>query len=119
MSEYFLIFFKGLGISFLRHIERCRCLLYVIDMSSSDGDEQLEALAFELEQFSPGLSKRPHGIIANKMDLDESVEHFKNFERWLKAQKRNLAYLFPISAKENINLKPLLHFIKRMSEKDP
>ena len=93
-------------------------MLYVIDMSSSDGDEQIEALAFELEQFSPGLSKRPHGIIANKMDLDESVEHFKKFEDWLKAQKRDLSYLFPISAKENINVRPLLHFIKKMSDRD-
>ena len=45
---------QGLGISFLRHIERCDCLLYVIDLSQCDPEEQFEILKYELEQYSPG-----------------------------------------------------------------
>ncbi|CAB1329365.1 unnamed protein product, partial [Coregonus sp. 'balchen'] len=60
---------RGLGISFLRHIERCRFLLFVLDLSSPEPWTQLQHLRFELDQYEPGLSHRPHAIVANKMDL--------------------------------------------------
>ena len=50
--------FQGLGISFLRHIERCRCLLYVIDMSMPQPEGQIQCLIHELEQYKPGLSQK-------------------------------------------------------------
>lgn len=49
---------KGLGISFLKHIEKCTSLLYVLDMSQPDPYQQLEKLRYELEQYKTHLSKR-------------------------------------------------------------
>ncbi|XP_046896912.1 mitochondrial ribosome-associated GTPase 2 isoform X1 [Hypomesus transpacificus] len=60
---------RGLGISFLRHIERCRFLLFVLDLASPEPWTQLHQLRYELNQYEPGLSNRPHAIVANKMDL--------------------------------------------------
>lgn len=63
---------RGLGLSFLRHIERCRFLLFVLDMSSPDPWVQLEHLRYELDRYEPDLSQRPRAIVANKMDLPDS-----------------------------------------------
>merc|ERR1712029_974290 len=66
---------KGLGIEFLRHIERCACLLYVIDMSQQDPFHQFETLKFELGQYREDLPNRSHTIVANKMDEDQSRDN--------------------------------------------
>lgn len=63
---------RGLGMAFLRHIERCRFLLYVVDLSVSQPWMQLQDLKYELEQYKKGLSERPSVVIANKIDLTES-----------------------------------------------
>ena len=78
---------KGLGISFLRHIERCVCLIYVIDLGQPDPVEQFETLRFELEQYSAGLSQRPHAVIANKIDLPGAID---SVERLREYAKRNV-----------------------------
>ena len=62
---------RGLGHNFLRHIERCETLLYVVDLSSADGVapwRALEILERELEAYLPGLSKRTSVVIGTKMD---------------------------------------------------
>ncbi|XP_031570357.1 mitochondrial ribosome-associated GTPase 2-like isoform X2 [Actinia tenebrosa] len=66
---------KGLGHSFLRHIERCRCLLYVLDISQNDPLKQFSSLQQELELYKEGLSRRPAAVVANKID---TVENFKS-----------------------------------------
>ncbi|NXD63660.1 MTG2 GTPase, partial [Eolophus roseicapillus] len=63
---------RGLGMAFLRHIERCRFLLYVVDLSVSQPWIQLEDLKYELEQYQKGLSERPCVVIGNKIDLAQS-----------------------------------------------
>lgn len=63
---------RGLGISFLRHIERCRFLLFVLDLSAPEPWTQLQHLCYELDQYEPSLSQRPQAIVANKMDLPEA-----------------------------------------------
>ncbi|KFV72880.1 Mitochondrial ribosome-associated GTPase 2, partial [Struthio camelus australis] len=63
---------RGLGMAFLRHIERCRFLLYVVDLSVSQPWIQLQDLKHELEQYKKGLSKRPCVVIGNKIDLAQS-----------------------------------------------
>ncbi|XP_045689301.1 mitochondrial ribosome-associated GTPase 2 [Phyllostomus hastatus] len=63
---------RGLGLAFLRHIERCGFLLFVLDLAAPEPGAQLEALKFELEQYQPGLSRRPHAVVANKVDLPEA-----------------------------------------------
>jgi len=73
---------KGLGIRFLRHIERTRVLIHVIDMAALDGRDPLvmyEMLNQELEAYSPTLRSRPQLIAANKMDVPQSKEHLARF----------------------------------------
>lgn len=73
----------GLGHSFLRHIERTRLLLFVIDVTSEDGEgrvdmvragEQLLALRRELELYAPGLGRRSSIIVANKLDAVQPLD---------------------------------------------
>ena len=74
----------GLGHEFLRHITRCRILLFVVDVAGSEGRnpiEDLRNLRRELDLYDPGLSKRPWYIIANKIDLpgaSENLEALRN-----------------------------------------
>ncbi|NWR28385.1 MTG2 GTPase, partial [Tachuris rubrigastra] len=63
---------RGLGVTFLKHIERCRFLLYVVDLSVPQPWIQLQDLKYELEQYDRGLSERPCVVIGNKIDLAES-----------------------------------------------
>lgn len=68
----------GLGHDFLRHITRCRYLLFVVDVAGSEGRhpiEDLQSLRREIDLYDPRLSKRPWCILANKIDLPQSEEH--------------------------------------------
>ena len=74
----------GLGHEFLRHVERCRLLLHIIDASGSEGrdpKEDFEIINRELEKFDPELAKRPQIIAANKTDLtdEETVEELRAY----------------------------------------
>ncbi len=60
----------GLGLRFLRHVERTRVLAYVVDGSAADPWTDLAAVRAEVEAFSPGLAARPHLVAVNKVDLD-------------------------------------------------
>ncbi len=74
----------GLGHEFLRHIERTKVLLYVIDISGFEGRNPCDdfiSLQNELELYMKGLSKRPFLIVANKMDIPESKKNLKIFRK--------------------------------------
>ena len=61
----------GLGHAFLRHVDRCRLLLHVVDVSASDGRDpisDIEKIDTELKRYSPELSERPQIVVANKID---------------------------------------------------
>lgn len=60
----------GLGLRFLRHVERTRVLVYVLDGSAPDPWADLETVRQEVEQFSPGLALRPYVVAINKLDLE-------------------------------------------------
>ncbi len=60
---------QGLGLSFLRHIERVRVILYLIDPSTEDPAFNLELLRSELREYNPGLSEKPYYIVLTKSDL--------------------------------------------------
>jgi GTP-binding protein len=65
---------KGLGHEFLRHIERCSLLLFVLDMAGSEGRDPIEdfrTLRRELKLYDPRLAARPFGVVANKIDLPD------------------------------------------------
>jgi GTPase len=70
----------GLGHDFLRHITRCRLLLFVLDIAGSEGHhpiEDLQNLRREIDLYDPRLSQRPWHIIANKMDLPGAEENLE------------------------------------------
>ena len=98
----------GLGFSFLRHIQRCACLMYVLDLAVKDPFEQLDDLMFELNQYEENLAHRPHAIVANKIDLPGTVEKLKELQG-----KINLP-VFPISAKKLLGTKELVSHIRHL-----
>jgi len=63
---------RGLGLKFLRHIERCAALLYLVDLSQGDGEAAVKLLESELSTYSPALAGRPRVIVGTKRDLAES-----------------------------------------------
>ena len=73
---------RGLGHEFLRHITRCRVLLFVIDMAGSEGRDpisDLEILRREIKEYDDELARFPWKIIANKMDLEGAAENLEIF----------------------------------------
>ena len=73
----------GLGLDFLRHIERTRIIAHVLDASGTEGRDPVEdydTIEKELEQYHPKLKEKPHVLIANKTDLPSSEEHLKSIE---------------------------------------
>jgi GTP-binding protein len=74
----------GLGHDFLRHITRCRILLFVIDIAGSEGRhpiEDLQNLRREIDLYDPRLSGRPWYVVANKMDLPNAAENLRALEQ--------------------------------------
>ncbi len=62
----------GLGIQFLKHLQRCRVLLHLVDVMPSDGTDPIEnalTIIDELDKYSPGLAKKPRWLVFNKIDL--------------------------------------------------
>lgn len=75
---------RGLGHRFLRHIERCALLLFLIDMGGVDGRDPRDdyaVLLHELELYDPALLKKPRLVAANKMDLEPSKANLTKFKR--------------------------------------
>ena len=97
----------GLGFQFLKHIERTRVIVHVIDMSGIEGRdpiEDYEKINHELETYNPKLMLRPQVVVANKMDLPSSQENLVKF----KERYPNLNVV-PISAYTKDNLDALLY----------
>ena len=87
----------GLGHEFLRHVERCRLIIHVVDASGMEGRdpiEDYETIQTELERFSEDLAKRPQLLAANKCDLatPEQIDRLKAY-----AAEKGIPF-FPISA---------------------
>jgi len=79
----------GLGHAFLRHVDRCRLLLHVVDISREEGRDpvlDIEKINAELAKYSPALASRPQIIVANKSDmvLLEYEDYVKDFEKYVK-----------------------------------
>ena len=74
----------GLGHDFLRHVERCRLILHVVDISAADGRDPIDdykQINYELEKFNPELAKRPQIVALNKADssIEEMIDEFNEF----------------------------------------
>ena len=104
----------GLGTQFLRHIERTRVILHVIDMSASEGRDPYEdylQINKELETYNLRLMERPQIIVANKMDMPGAEENLKEFKEKLAAnydEFDELPQIFPISSLAHQGLENLL-----------
>ncbi|WP_438477937.1 GTPase ObgE [Streptococcus pluranimalium] len=104
----------GLGTQFLRHIERTRVILHIIDMSASEGRDPFEdykTINNELESYNLRLMERPQIIVANKMDMPESEENLKIFKEQLAKdydEFDELPMIFPISSIAHQGLENLL-----------
>ena len=108
----------GLGHQFLRHIERCRMLVHIVDISGSDGRDPYEDFKIinnELEKFNPELAKRPMIVAGNKCDMatDEQIADYKKF---INDQGYDF---FPIMAAIRYDVDPLLKKIQEMLSKLP
>lgn len=99
---------RGLGISFLRHIERCRFLLFVLDLSNPNPWTQLQDLHYELDQYEPGLSQRPQAIIANKIDLPEAQDKLESLK------SRVTQRVIPVSALTGQNTEELILHLREL-----
>ncbi|MCE5278949.1 MAG: 50S ribosome-binding GTPase, partial [Planctomycetaceae bacterium] len=73
----------GLGDAFLRHVERTRLLVHVVDISPLEGDpvKAYKTIRKELAKYSPALAQRPEIVVANKMDLTDSDKHLAKFRK--------------------------------------
>ncbi|HIR48077.1 MAG TPA: GTPase ObgE [Candidatus Caccousia avicola] len=108
----------GLGHQFLRHVDRCRLLLHVVDVSGSEGrdpKEDFRIINEELKKFNPELAERPMLVAGNKCDLtdDETVEEF----RWF-VEEQGYEF-FPIMAAIAYEVQPLLNRISELLTKLP
>jgi len=95
----------GLGFDFLRHIQRTRLLIHVLDGLSEDPLEDYHTINAELELFDDLLGKRPQIVVLNKMDLPDVAEKYEA----LRLEFKNLGVeLMPVSAVSQYNLKELM-----------
>ncbi|MCG8431463.1 MAG: GTPase ObgE [Candidatus Omnitrophica bacterium] len=101
---------KGLGDRFLRHVERTRLLVHVIDMSGQEGRDPLSdyrAVNKELRGYSSQVARKPQVIVANKMDQAASRA---NLERFRKKVRRKV---YPLSALKNEGLEEFVEALRR------
>jgi len=106
---------QGLGDRFLRHIERTRLILYVLDAAACDGTEParaFELLRSELRAYSPALAERPFAVAANKVDLPPAQTSLEPLKDSLACQ------LWPISALQRKGLRSLLEALWKMLQDD-
>ena len=109
---------KGLGHQFLRHIERCRVIVHVIDMGGSEGRDPYEdylAINKELGEYKYRLLERPQIIVANKMDEPEAEENLKRF----KEQLGEDVPVFPVIALIQEGVDMVLYAIADLLDRTP
>ena len=104
----------GLGLQFLRHIERTRLLLHVIDVSGSEGRNPVQdfnTINEELKKYSEKLSKRKQIIVANKIDILQDEKLYKELE---KTAKEHNMEIFKISAATGDGISDLLKHVSEV-----
>jgi GTP-binding protein len=101
---------QGLGLSFLKHIERVRGIIYLLDGSNLDIAQNMELLQQELKSYDPILLEKPHIIVLNKIDVWEGED---SFTKEMLAEYSSLGEIIPISASQEINLDLLLDRIDK------
>lgn len=108
----------GLGHQFLRHIERTRVIVHVIDMAATEGRDPYEdylTINRELQEYNLRLTERPQIIVANKMDMPDAAENLEQFKEKLEEDYP----IFPISAITRQGLRELLFAVADKLEETP
>ncbi|KAB7708630.1 GTPase ObgE [Bacillus aerolatus] len=108
----------GLGHQFLRHIERTRVIVHVIDMSGMEGRDPYDdyvTINKELKEYNLRLTERPQIIVANKMDMPDSEENLAKFKEKINGETP----IFPISAITREGLKELLFAVADKVDETP
>ena len=103
---------KGLGISFLKHIERTSLIVYVVDISGFEGRDPLEdflILRNELKAYKEEMLNKPFLVVLNKIDIEGAQEHIDRFEKEIDIDP---SLVFAISAKDKDGLSELLSALK-------
>lgn len=106
---------RGLGDRFLKHVERTKILIHLIDMAGADGRnpcEDYRVINRELEAFSGELAQKKQILVANKMDLPQAADNLKTFKKRFKRK------IFQISALESRGLEGLLEEIEKNLTQD-
>lgn len=104
---------KGLGIAFLKHIERSSALVYIIDISGIEGRDPFEdflVLQNELKAYNPEMLNKPFLIALNKTDAETAPLHIEDF------RSRTSIPVFEISALNNLGLAPLLSAMRSLAQ---
>lgn len=109
----------GLGLKFLRHIERTRLLLHVIDVSGSENRipvEDFKTINEELRKYSEKLASRKQIIVANKIDSMQNEDLYKDLEKLAKKEKIEI---FKVSAATGEGLKELFNYVSKVIKELP
>lgn len=109
---------KGLGLAFLRHIERSNTLVFLIDVSGDERDQPIEdfnILRHELKEYSSSMLSKPFLVALNKVDVSNAAEHIEAFE---KAYPFPLSTLFKISAKTGEGVESFKEALKTIAQRD-
>ena len=107
----------GLGIRFLKHVERCRLLCHLVDASGSgDAENDVEVLEKELREFSPEVAARPRVLVASKIDAVSDPDRPASIAR--AAASRGLPF-YEISAVTHRGLEPLTHYFFDSVSREP
>lgn len=108
---------KGLGHQFLKHIERCRVIIHILDMGAEDHRDPLDDYRIineELKAYQYRLAERPQVVIANKMDLDNAENNLQRFK-----QEYPDVLIFPAITLIDEGIDPILYHVMDLIEKTP
>jgi GTP-binding protein len=113
----------GLGIRFLKHLQRTRILLHLVDIAPIDPDanpvRDAKAIVGELVKHDPALADKPRWLVLNKLDLIPEEDRQAAIDKFLKAYKKATKYdgpVFPIAAISGDGTKPLIYAIQEALE---
>lgn len=111
----------GLGHEFLRHVERTRVIIHVVDMAGSEGRDPFEdwvKINEELKLYNAKLSERPQIVAANKMDMPEAEENLIQFRKQLQEVREDIE-IMPISSLTRMGVQELLYRAAAVLEEIP
>ncbi|MDQ7983181.1 MAG: GTPase ObgE [Spiroplasma sp.] len=110
---------KGLGLQFLKHIERCQVLVHIVDISDKKSDHFLtyQLIKQELSKYNKKILDKPEIVVANKIDLLDDLSAVKKLEKAIKKP------IFAISALKKTSLQPLIteiaNIVKKVQTQEP